>query len=203
MTGDGEGHGEGHGEGCPGGIVTCSLLALGVSSTALPFSFRSSARTGCLAPGLGRPSVFGLCWFGFCAAVSFFRNTASRSSSELLGSGFSFDFFLLRLAAAKMEETRRSRLQGSFPEPQEPCGTGRQQQHGGVSTANNKLLSPVWNSCTPPAPVWQRRAEGERREGHKQASVTVVSAPTLKQTQQMRQQQQQRWWWQRRRQHKG
>lgn len=126
----------GDGEGCLGGVVSfrnteflCSLLALGVRSTALPFSFLSSARTGCMALELGRlspcTSVWRPWWFGFWPGISFLGNTASRSSSELLGCGFSFDFFLLRLAAAKMEETRSSRLHWSFPEPQEPCRTGR------------------------------------------------------------------------------
>lgn len=58
---------------------------------------------------------------GFWPGGSFLRNTESRSSSELLGCGFSFDFLLLRLAAAKMEETRSSRVHWSFAEPQEPC----------------------------------------------------------------------------------
>lgn len=129
------GDGEGEGEGCLGGVFSfrneefrCSLLALGVSSTVLPFSFLSSARTCCLALGfvlgLGRVSlcvsVWRLWWFGFWPGISFLGKTASRSSSELLGCGFSFDFFLLRLAAAKIEETRSSLLHWSFPEPQEP-----------------------------------------------------------------------------------
>lgn len=79
----------------------------------LPFSFLSSARAGCVVLGAGRlwTSVWKRCWlFGFWPGISFLRNTESRSSSELLGCAFSFDFLLLRLAAAKMEETKRSRV---------------------------------------------------------------------------------------------
>lgn len=112
--------GEGQGEGCLGAVVSfrktefrCSLRALGASSTAPPFSFLSSTRTGCvvLEPGRLWTSVWRRWWvLGFWPGISFLRNTESRSSSELLGCGFSFDFLLLRLAAAKMEETRRSRV---------------------------------------------------------------------------------------------
>ena len=137
------GDGDGEGDGCLGGALSfrnkeflCSLLTLGVRSTVLPFSFLSSTRAGCLvlglALGLGRvslcTSVWRPWWFGFWPGISFLGNTASRSSSELLGCGFSFDFFLLRLAAAKMEETRSSRLHWSFPEPQEPCEEERAEK---------------------------------------------------------------------------
>lgn len=133
MLGELEIFGEGKGEGEERlGVIfslrnkefRCSLLALGVSSTVLPFSFLSSVRACCfvlgLVLGLGRVSpCASVCWFGFWPRISFLRNTESRSSSELLGCGFSLDFFLLRLATAKMEETRRSLLHWSFPE--EPC----------------------------------------------------------------------------------
>lgn len=116
------GEGEGEDEERLGGIFSlrnkefrCSLLTLGVISRVLPFSFLSSVRACCfvlgLVLGLGRvPLCASVWWFGFWPGTSFLRNTESRSSSELLGCGFSFDFFLLRLAAAKMEETRSSRL---------------------------------------------------------------------------------------------
>lgn len=45
-----------------------------------------------------------------CSVFSFLKNTLSSSSSELLGCAFSLGFFLLRLAAAKMEDTSSSLL---------------------------------------------------------------------------------------------
>lgn len=95
----------------------------------LPFSFLSSALS--LSPCSGW-------WFGLCPeGTSFLGKTESRSSSELLGCGFSLDLPLLRLAAAKMEETRRSRLHWSFPEPQEPCS--EKQRSGREEEKNTKM----------------------------------------------------------------
>lgn len=95
----------------------CSFLTLGMRSKTLPLPFLSPAGAG----GTGW-------WCSFGPGISFLAKTASRSSSELLGCGFSLDFFLLRLAAAKMEVTRSSRLHESLPEPHEPCGAGNQDR---------------------------------------------------------------------------
>lgn len=122
--GEGDGEGEGYGEAWEGGAeaeaeiarfslrkneLRCSLRLLGVTATAwaasvaLPFSrFSDPPTAGLFVWGAGEPSSGAA---GFCRV-----NTESRSSSELLGCCFSLCFFRLRLAAAKMEETRSSRL---------------------------------------------------------------------------------------------
>lgn len=98
-----------------------SFLFFGVDSALMPFFFSPTSN---FPHGLDLPATSSWLWrFCFWVGLSFLVNMVSRSSSELLGCSFSLCFFRLRLAAAKMEETRgwrNSRLQWSFPDPQEP-----------------------------------------------------------------------------------